>query len=39
MCCMPLLTHDQVWEVVCGPSFPEAINYVLNEFKTESWIC
>ena len=36
---MPLLTHDQVWEVVCGSFFPEAINYVLNEFKTESWIC
>ena len=30
---MPLLTHDQVWKVVCGPSLPEAINYVLNESK------
>ena len=35
---MPLLTHNQVWELSCGPFFPEAINYVLNEFKTESWI-
>ena len=36
---MPLLMHNQVLEIVCGPSFPEAFNYVLNEFRMEFWIC